>query len=46
VERVGGAEARRLADEAARRARERVTALRGDTSTLLELVESLAVRTT
>jgi len=46
VERVGGEEARRLADEAARRARERVTALRGDTSTLLELVESLAVRTT
>jgi geranylgeranyl diphosphate synthase type II len=45
VERVGVDEARRLADDAARRAKERLTALPGDTSTLLELVESLAVRT-
>ncbi len=44
--RVGIREARRLADDAAERARERLGALSADTSVLLELVEVLAVRTT
>lgn len=44
VERVGGEAARQLADEAATRARARLADIRADTSVLLELVDSLAVR--
>jgi geranylgeranyl diphosphate synthase type II len=45
VERQGADAARELADEAAARARERLEAVPGDTSVLLELVDGLAVRT-
>jgi geranylgeranyl diphosphate synthase type II len=43
--RVGVDGARRLADDAADRARERLIDLRGDTSVLLALVDGLAART-
>ncbi|HXG76280.1 MAG TPA: polyprenyl synthetase family protein [Gaiellaceae bacterium] len=42
---LGAEGARRLADEAAGRARERLDAIPADTSTLRELVDALAVRT-
>ena len=42
---VGHATARRLADDAAERARDRLAALQADTSVLRELVDGLAVRT-
>jgi geranylgeranyl diphosphate synthase type II len=45
VERLGAEAARGLADEAASRARERLSALTADTSVLRELVDELAVRT-
>jgi geranylgeranyl diphosphate synthase type II len=45
VERVGAEAARALADEAASRARERLSVLPADTSVLRELVDELAVRT-
>ena len=45
VARVGLEGARRLADDAAERARDRLTALHADTSVLRELVDNLAVRT-
>ena len=45
VERLGADAARELADDAAARARERLTAVPADTSVLLELVDGLAVRT-
>ena len=43
---VGEGEARRLADEAADRARGHLDALNADTEVLEEIVNSLAVRTT
>ena len=43
--RLGSDGARRLADDAATRARERLIVLRGETSVLLGLVDDLAVRT-
>jgi geranylgeranyl diphosphate synthase type II len=43
--RLGAEAARRLADEAAERARERLAAIPADTSVLHELVDGLAVRT-
>ena len=43
--RLGVEEARKLADEAAERARTRLEAIPGETAVLRELVESLAVRT-
>jgi geranylgeranyl diphosphate synthase type II len=45
VERVGVSGARRLADDAAGRARKRLASLRVDTTVLHELVDGLAVRT-
>jgi geranylgeranyl diphosphate synthase type II len=45
AKRLGVAGARRLADDAAERARERLAALSADTSVLHELVDGLAVRT-
>ena len=45
VERVGAERARRLADEAAERARAALERVDGDTSLLRELVDGLAVRT-
>ena len=45
VERLGIGGARRLADDAAERVRERLAAIPADTSVLLELVDGLAVRT-
>jgi len=45
VEELGIEAARRLADDAAARARERLAAVPADTSVLLELVDGLAVRT-
>jgi geranylgeranyl diphosphate synthase, type II len=45
VERLGTDGARKLADEAARRANERLDALSADTTVLRSLVEGLAVRT-
>ena len=45
AERLGAGEARRLADDAAERARSRLGALSADTSVLRELVDGLAVRT-
>ncbi|MBA3380793.1 MAG: polyprenyl synthetase family protein [Actinobacteria bacterium] len=45
AERLGIEGARRLADDAAKRARERLDRLAADTSVLCELVDSLSVRT-
>ncbi len=45
VERLGTDGTRRLADDAAERARERLATIPADTSVLLELVDGLAVRT-
>jgi geranylgeranyl pyrophosphate synthase len=42
---VGEGEARRLADETARRARDHLAGLAADTEVLAELVDGLAVRT-